>query len=482
MLKTLTTQLKLPNNWINLLVFFFSFSVLALPRHGGESAIILLLIGLYLFFKKDDLKTQYKFNKDELILLILILMFCFLNVFGAFFQPEFLGFNSYKRSLRAIDNPMRWLLMIPILFIFKRYIINWKFVAIGLSLGVVFSVSIAIYQVHFLNIDRAFGAANHPISFGEIMVVTDLLLWIFMLIAWNKNHKLLSLILFIASLIAFYGSLLSQTRGAWLAYVLLIISFVFFIVRQKSNSKKKMFSKTLLLRLLLTLVVLFLTIQTNQYQEIQQRSLNTASQAIKGNLNAASGGRLSIYNTSIQMFQSYPFGVGTDNFRQGGKLMIMMNTDEIKGEYIKNQKGTIIKPYKSNFNLSEEIRDKNLRYKLNMHLFIENFHADGGVKLTSRYRHAHNEWLNVLAENGIQGIIIFTLIFLISIKIFLNNLRDKNSLISAYSTCGLLLTSSYIIFGQTQSIFTNHQVLIFFIFFLYFFIGQISRLKVNNSI
>ena len=64
------------------------------------------------------------FNKDELILLILILMFCFLNVFGAFFQPEFLGFNSYRRSLRAIDNPMRWLLMIPILFIFKRYIIS----------------------------------------------------------------------------------------------------------------------------------------------------------------------------------------------------------------------------------------------------------------------------------------------------------------------------------------------------------------------
>jgi hypothetical protein len=62
-------------------------------------------------------------------------------------------------------------------------------------------------------------------------------------------------------------------------------------------------------------------------------------------------------------------------------------------------------------------------------------------------------------------------------KIFWQNLSHENDLVGMYSYCGILLIVSFVIFGQTQSIFSSHDVLIFFIFFLFLFIAQISRLS-----
>ena len=108
---------------------------------------------------------------------------------------------------------------------------------------------------------------------------------------------------------------------------------------------------------------------------------------------------------------------------------------------------------------------------------MQSFNEDGSIKYTSRFRHAHNEWLNVLAENGVAGIILLTLLFVFPIKIFWQNLSHENELVGMYSYSGILLIASFTIFGQTQSIFTSHAAVIFFIFFLFLFIAQISKLS-----
>lgn len=98
------------------------------------------------------------------------------------------------------------------------------------------------------------------------------------------------------------------------------------------------------------------------------------------------------------------------------------------------------------------------------------------IRFTAMMDHAHNEWLNVLAENGIAGVILLTLIFIFPIKIFWQNLNHKNELVGIYCYSGILHIASFAIFGQTESIFSSHAVVIFFIFFLFLFIAQISRL------
>ena len=98
---------------------------------------------------------------------------------------------------------MRWLLMLPIFFLLRSYKLDWRLISIGLSVGVLISVGIAVYEVYFLGYSRATGGMNQAITFGQLMVATAMLLWVFLIFAWNNNNKLLATILLIASLVAF---------------------------------------------------------------------------------------------------------------------------------------------------------------------------------------------------------------------------------------------------------------------------------------
>ena len=186
-------------------------------------------------------------------------------------------------ALRAMDNPMRWLLMLPIFFLLRRYKLDWRVISIGLSVGVLITVSIAIYEVYLLGNLRASGGMNHEITFGELMVAVDLLLWVLMIFAWNNNNKLLATILLFASLVAFYGSLLSVTRGAWLAYIFLIFSFVIYTFKRSISNITHLFSKPILLRIFLAFVVFFLVSQTEQYKTIEERTVDTLTEVSQGN-------------------------------------------------------------------------------------------------------------------------------------------------------------------------------------------------------
>ena len=223
----------------------------------AEAAIVLLLTMAYVFLTSKEDRSKYKLSRDETIFVALVVLFWLLNLLNTLFQPEGLEFDNARMALSAMDNPMRWLLMLPIFFLFRRHRLDWRVIAIGLSIGVFITVSIAVYQVYFLGYPRAPGGMNHPISFGEFMVAVDLLLWALMIYAWNTNKKLLSTLLLIASLAAFYGSLLSVTRGAWLAYVFLILSFVIFSLKRSMFNKYYIFSKPVLLRIALALVMIF---------------------------------------------------------------------------------------------------------------------------------------------------------------------------------------------------------------------------------
>ena len=89
---------KLPNqfltHWINLWVFVFCVTVLAVNGHGGEAAIILLFTMVYIFITNNDDRLKYKLNRDEIIFVTIVILFWFLNVLNTLFQPEGLEFEN----------------------------------------------------------------------------------------------------------------------------------------------------------------------------------------------------------------------------------------------------------------------------------------------------------------------------------------------------------------------------------------------------
>lgn len=401
--------------WINFWVFLFSISVLSLPGHGGQSAIILLFTMLYVAIAKHNNRQDFSLNKEEKVFIYLVLFWFGWQLFGVFYQPLGYEFESTRVQLRVMDDMSRWLLLLPVFFLFRRYFVDWKILAIGLSVGVLITVSVAHYQVYFLNFGRAEGMSSHTILFAELMVVSDLLLWMFMIHAWNKGQKNLSYFLLFVSLVAFYGSLLSVTRGAWLAYIFMILIWFVYIVKNSLTDKKHLLSKPVLLRLLFAFIVFFAVSQTEQYQILKSRTLQTVNDVSNGDYQGASSSRLSIYKDAINHIEKQPFGIGTHNFKQ-------------------------IDPDGYPFN-------------------------------------AHNQLLNVWVENGIQGVISLLLLVGYAFRFFWKNLNHTNESVSIYASCGLMLIVSYTIFSQSQVVFDHHQSLLFFIFYLYFFFAQIQFLK-----
>jgi len=319
----------------------------------------------------------------------------------------------------AFDNVSRWLLMLPVLFLLRRYVVDWRLVSIGISIGVLISVFVAYYEVYFLHIGRAEGTSNHTIPFAELMVVADLLLWMFMIHAWNKGQKILSYFLLFVSVMAFYGSLLSVTRGAWLAYIFMILIWLVYVIKNSLTDKKHLLSKPILLRLLFAFIVFFAVSQTEQYKALKERTESTINDLSNGNYQGASSSRLLIFKDAINHIEKYPFGIGTRNF--------------------------------------EKIDPNGYPYN------------------------AHNQLLNIWVENGVQGVISFLLLIGFSFRFFWKNLNHDNDTIGIYASCGLMLIISYMIFAQSQVVFDHHQTLIFFIFYLYFFFAQIQALNKSNQ-
>ncbi|MBT7556179.1 O-antigen ligase family protein [Candidatus Woesearchaeota archaeon] len=400
------------SKWVNFWVFLFGVSVLtfsALP------AVILLFTTFYVTISKRENNINFSLNREEKVFIYLVLFWFFWQLFGVVYQPIGYEYESIREQFNAFDNASRWLLLLPIFFLLRQHIVDWRLMAVGMSIGVIVSVGVAHYEVYYLNLGRAEGLSNHTIPFAELMVAADLLLWMFMIHAWNNQQRITSYFLLIASIVAFYGSLLSLTRGAWLAYLFMLLIWLVYVIKQGFTDKKHLLSKPVLFRLLFAIIVFFAVSQTEQYEILKNRTQSTYSNLSNGNYQGASSSRLLIFQDSIKHIEKHPFGIGTRNF--------------------------------------EKIDSNGYPYN------------------------AHNQILNVWVENGIQGVISLALLIIFLLRFFWKKLNHANNLIGIYASSGLMLIVSYIIFSQSQTIFDHHQTLIFFIFYLYFFFAQIQALN-----
>ena len=111
---------------------------------------------------------------------------------------------------------------------------------------------------------------------------------------------MLSYFLLIASIVAFYGSLLSVTRGAWLAYLFMLLIWLVYVIKQSFFDKKHLLSKPVLFRLLFAIIIFFSVSQTEQYQVLKSRTQSTIDNLSSGNYEGASSSRIHIFKDVIK--------------------------------------------------------------------------------------------------------------------------------------------------------------------------------------
>lgn len=409
-------------HWIGFWVLIFSVTVVSFRGYAG-AAIVLLITALFVAAFKRPKLSFLCLNNYERIFIALFISWYGVQLLGVLYQPPGYEFENLRSHFKALDHPSRWLLLLPVFFLFRSYLIDWRFVAIGLSIGACVSTGIAHYQVYILGADRAWGGATHPIPYAELMVAIDLILWMFMIYAWDKGYKILSTFILLGSLVAFYGSLLSVTRGAWLAYLAMILIWVFYTLSKSLRNYRYLFSTPVLLRFIFAAFVFWGVSQTDQYSQIEARTVSTLDAISNDGLMSADKQRAIIVEDSISVFKRFPFGIGTGNF-SAIKVDSVLNTPS-----------------------------------------------------GYRWTHAHNQFLNILVQNGIQGLIIFIALILFTLFVFLKSFNARSDLVRVYAAVGMMLVFSYAVFGLTQAVFKHKDTLMFFVFFLYLFFGQIQLLN-----
>ena len=397
-------------NWVGVWVMLFGIGVLGFAPLYGLSALVLLITSLLVYpVDKKTIFTRPLVRREKLFLIFVLLYFVS-QCFSVLHQPAGYEYESLARQLSAFDYVSRWGLMVPVWLLFRAYKIDWVYIAVGLAIGSIIGATLGHYQVYYAGLPQAIGASNHAIPFGELMVVTDVFLCVFAFRAWEAEKRWLSAFLFLASLAAFYGSLLAVTRGAWLVYPVLISVYVLYVAFQVRLNITSLFRPLIVFRVFTAILLFFLVAQTDHYQIMQAKTMATVSGLETGNLDGATSLRYSNFVTALESIRAYPFGIGMDNF---------------------------------------------------------------GLAKGAQFGHAHNELLNTAVETGLPGLFALVAMVLFSGYIFFSGfVGSLGEKVEMSSSCGLMLLVCFGIFSQSQSVFSHHDTLLFFIFYLYLFMGQ----------
>lgn len=277
----------------------------------------------------------------------------------------------------------------------------------------------AIYQFVALH-DRAQGAGFFSIHFGDMMALLSLITIYCSL--KEQRSRCVKLLLILASFSYLSASLLSGTRGAWLAFMVLPLFAL------DKEIRKQVFT------LGLVVVSCSLLIYSNNTLGIKDRILtahheiSTYSTA-EANLGSSSSGlRLEMWHFASALISERPF-VGW------------------------NQKG---------YDEQRQIRIKNGSYSPH----IQDFN------------HAHNDFLNEAAKGGILGLGTMLLLYMAPIIFFWQRYRrsPQDSEIRIFSAIGLLIPTCFAIFSLTESLFAWNSAVITAYFYLLIQFGAARRL------
>jgi O-antigen ligase len=199
------------------------------------------------------------------------------------------------------------------------------------------------------------------------------------------------------------GSVLSGSRGGWVAAFLLTF-FLLWVCRDLLG--RKLLSKVILVVFLMMTIVVVLP-QTGVQARIGQAVSNITHYADNTKKETSVGLRFDMWKAAFYMFQQNPiFGVGESQ----------------------------VKKIKQNL-------------------------ADTG-SFSQRivpFHHAHNEFLDAASKRGIIGLFFMLVLYLVPLKLFMKKVRQNEHdwRVKPYAIAGALVPMSYIDFGLTNVMFTQ---------------------------
>lgn len=381
-------------------VCVFLFSALALAVNSGYSvgALVLLLASGSLLWKRPGLALQ---RQDYLLIGVLLAYFL---IFTA-------NMLYHGDPPREFDMPLRALLAIPVLLLLLAYPPRPMFWWAGLSVGAIAGATYALMEFIPDSLIRPQAATSNPIHYGNVSMLLGILALCGLDWARLQAHRYAwSGLLLAGCLAGIVGSVISGSRGGWLALPVCLI--IMAIHHAKNHGRRHL---TVTLSLLFVLVGLAYAIP---HSPVQQRVATVISELQKykndGDVSTSVGQRLVMWDTATELVKEHLWlGMGRTGYLQQKKVML----------------------------------------------------AEGKIsKLVSDYTNAHSDYLDVLVKRGITGVLALLALLLLPLILFARTSHRGPVGARPFALAGMLLCTCYMIFGLTTSSLTLNIGIIMLVF------------------
>jgi O-antigen ligase len=393
---------------------FFAFS-LAIPSgysYGAVGALLCAIFGAKAAFQKGfDLNTKY------LVTSMVIMAF----VWGVGFD----GWWSWTGS----DLLPRYILAGGVLAVASVWGVRSGAIEWGLAAGALGALLIAWYQNHFLGITKATGHTN-AIQYGGIAIYLGVSAWCIALLSIERISK--SMILFGFGACGLIASMLSETRGAWLALPVLLAVIVF-VLFQNGYKRWAIIG--------LASACILISAAMVPYGEKIYSRIKIAIDEVSLYIEDPSAASLTSVGQRLEQWRS-------------AYLIIKEHPWSGSG-------------YLGNHEAKQALVDQNISHPSIM-----------------EYGHAHNEIIDMLAKRGIIGLIGLLVFYATPICLFWPSKKrvisvpvELRKTVLSIRLAATLLPISYFCFGWTQVFFAHNSGNMFYIFGIAAFWGALQRLE-----
>lgn len=395
---------------VSISVFLFFSLMLLVPSGYSYGAALLLLTSLaFIVYGAISRYAPRLGSADKWVIAALV----------GVFAVSLLMLLVHGNRPKFLDQSLRCLLAVPILVLLikvpPRLCLMWA----GMIVGALGAAVIAVWQVHFLGIERATGFVTSAIPFGGLALAMGIFCIPGLFWARTQGRRCLywriALLLGVAA--GAYASLASGSRGGWLA--LLPVGLLLCCAYLNKYNIKRAF--VLMFVCVAGLTALFVMPDSMVKARYDQAVQEVNSYLEDHHVATSVGARLEVWRAAGILIQERPL-------------------------------------------LGWKVSD--------YHLAMEQLVADKQVDpYVLELSNTHNNFLQTWLTEGLLGLIALLALFMVPFWLFCQRLRSSDVIVKVMAVSGACLLASFFSFGMTQVILGRNNGIMFFAISLAIFWG-----------
>lgn len=381
-------------------VCVFLFSALSLCVGSGYSlgAVVLLLSSTWLLWKRPRLGLQ----RQDWLLIAALLAYCLIFVANMLYHGD---------PGREFDMPLRTLLVLPVLLLMMAYPPRAGAWWSGVAVGAIAGAALALWQFTTQDMPRPQGSTSNAIHYGNVSMLLGMLTLAGLEWARAQRRALAwSALLLAGCLAGVFGSVISGSRGGWVALPVCVLIIAIHNARARGM---RYLATTLSAIAILAVIAWYLP-----HSPIPERTAIAVTEVEKmndaSNANTSIGQRFEMWRTALRLSSENPMlGIGRNSYMADKEAMV----------------------------------------------------AQGKLDAASlNITNAHNDYLDVLVKRGAVGLLALLGLFLLPLFLFGRALRHGAATAQPFALGGVVLCTCYIIFGLTTSSLTLNIGIIMLVF------------------